>query len=252
MYCGALYTYKRWSAEKSCGREPVSLTGIAGVENIRGKFMRQNLLTSVILTGGCLLLLSGSPVLAQMPAQPGQPGMPGQNPAMTRQTPNVPAETTPQMSNKVDDKRFVRDADMSGMTEIALGKLAADKGATDAVKKFGQKMVDDHTKADEELKKLAEAKSVSLPDSLDSKHQSRVDKLSKLSGAAFDKAYIKDAKKDHEQDVRDYQAEAHNGSDADVKSYASKTLPDLQQHLAMVKGLSKGKTETADADRSKQ
>jgi len=177
--------------------------------------------------------------------------MAGQNPTMSPQNPNAPVDT-PQMSNKVDDKTFVRDAAMSGMTEIALGRLAADKGSTNAVKQFGQKMVDDQTKANEELKKIAEAKSVSLPDSLDSKHQSRVDKLSKLSGAGFDKAYIKDAMKDHQQDVRDYQAEASNGSDADVKNFASKTLPELQEHLATVKGLSKGKTETANADRSKQ
>ena len=97
--------------------------------------------------------------------------------------------------------------------------------------------MDDHTKAVEELKQIAGKESVPVPESLDSKHRSRVDKLSKLSGADFDRAYVKDQVKDHQQDVKEFQLEAENGTDMNVKSYAAKTLPTLQQHLEMAKNL---------------
>jgi putative membrane protein len=105
--------------------------------------------------------------------------------------------------------------------------------------------VDDHTKANDELKKLADAQSIDIPATLDSKHQSRIDKLSKLSGTDFDRAYIKDQLKDHEQDVREFQEEAQGGSDATVKDFAAKTLPTLQEHLATAKGLGKVKSAKA-------
>ncbi|HLY19536.1 MAG TPA: DUF4142 domain-containing protein [Bryobacteraceae bacterium] len=210
----------------------------------------------ILLTGGTALLsglllaqVPGSPQTMSQPGQPGRPGSPT-NPTMNPDVAGEPART----QAKVDDKKFVQDAAMGGMTAVELGKLAAEKGSSDAVKQFGQRMVDDHTKATEELKKLADAKSINIPGSLDSKHRSRVDKLSKLSGAQFDKAYIKDQLKDHEQDVRDFQTEAQKGNDVAVKEFAAKTLPTLQEHLNMAKGINKGKSTaaTADADRSKQ
>lgn len=194
--------------------------------------MRKILLIIAMLTGGSLYLLTGSPVLAQVPSSqqpsagaPSRSSVPSSNPPMSERVPGT-------------------------TNEVTLGKLAAEKGSTDAVKQFGQRMVDDHTKANEELKKIATAQSLSIPDSIDKKHQSRVDKLSKLTGAEFDRAYIKDQLKDHQQDVREFQDEAQNGSDAAVKDFAGKTLPTLQEHLAMVKELNKEK-KTATADRSK-
>ena len=95
-------------------------------------------------------------------------------------------------TNKVDDKKFVKDAALGGMAEVELGKLDTQKAASEAVKQFGQKMVDDHTKANDQLKEVASKENITIPDSLDSKHQARIDKLSKLSRPDFDKAYIKD------------------------------------------------------------
>jgi len=141
----------------------------------------------------------------------------------------------------VDDRKFLKDAAMDGLTEVALGKLAIEKASSDAVKQFGQKMIDDHTKASDELKQLAAGGNVSVPDALDSKHQSRAEKLAKLSGAEFDKAYIKDQLKYHQQNVKEFQEEAQYGSVAEVKSFASKTLPTLQQHLELAKDLNKNK-----------
>lgn len=135
--------------------------------------------------------------------------------------------------------KFVKDAALGGMTEVELGRLAAQKATRDDVKQFGQKMVDDHTKANDQLKDIATKSSMEVPSSLDSKHQARVDKLSALSGAAFDKAYVKDQLKDHQQDVSEFQSEAQGGSDPNIKQFAASTLPTLQEHLSMVKDLSK-------------
>ncbi len=151
----------------------------------------------------------------------------------------TPGNTPDAMPMKVDDKKFVKDAALGGMTEVELGKLAAQKASSDAVKQFGQKMVDDHTKANDELKQIASKESISVPDSLDSKHQSRIDKLAKLSGPDFDKAYIKDQVKDHQSDVTDFKNEAQYGSDPNVKQFATSTLPTLEEHLSTVKELNK-------------
>jgi putative membrane protein len=136
--------------------------------------------------------------------------------------------------NKIDEKRFVKDALVGGLTEVELGKLAVQKASSDAVRQFAQKMIDDHSKANDELRTIAAKENITVPDSLDSKRQSKVDKLAKLSGADFDRAYIKDALKD--QDVQSFQQEAKSGSDPDVKSFASKTLPTLEDHLTTAKG----------------
>ena len=201
--------------------------------------------------GTLLLFGTASIALAQSPttAPAGQTGpqqtSPGQaTPGMT------PGDTQASMSAKVDDKKFVKDAAVGGMTEVELGKLATQKALSDQVKQFGQKMVDDHTKAGEQLKQLAGKENIQIASRLDSKHQSRVDKLSKLSGADFDKAYVKDQLKDHESDVRDFSAEAQNGSDPNVKAFASSTLPTLQQHLDLVKNLNKAEKEASKPAKS--
>jgi len=213
--------------------------------------MRRNSLFSMtVVTAG---LVAGFSLLAQNPsssgggAQGGQPGGAGGAP-MSEQAPTAGAGgpgggmATPPMQTKVDDKKFIKDATMGSMTEVALGKLATEKASSDSVKQFAQKMVDDHGKSTEELKKAAQQANVNVPDSLDSKHQSRVDKLSKLSGADFDRAYIKDQLKDHQKDVKDFQDEAQSGTDPNVRTVAAKLLPTLQQHLDTVKDLSKEKT----------
>jgi len=146
---------------------------------------------------------------------------------------------------KVDDKKFVKEAALGGLTEVELGKVAAEKASSPEVKQFAQKMVDDHTKANEQLKQIASKSNIPIADTLDSKHQSRIDKLSKLSGPDFDKAYVKDQVKDHEKDVKEFQAEAQGGTDPNVKSFAASTLPVLQEHLDMIKNLNKSTKSSA-------
>ncbi len=135
------------------------------------------------------------------------------------------------------DRKFATMAAMDGMTEVELGRLAAERGSSDAVKQFGQRMVDDHSKANDELKQWAETAGVMLPTALDAKHQAMVARMSGLSGAAFDRAYAKEMVKDHIKAVQLFQREADRGTDAGLKSFASSKLPTLREHLEMARSL---------------
>jgi putative membrane protein len=133
------------------------------------------------------------------------------------------------------DKRFILEAAAGGMAEVELGRLAVDKASNADVKQFGQRMVDDHGKANDELKTLASQKNVTLPAGLDAKHKATRDRLAKLSGDAFDKAYMRDMVADHNKDVAEFQRVSKTAKDGDVKAFAAKTLPTLQEHQKMAK-----------------
>jgi len=120
-----------------------------------------------------------------------------------------------------------------GLAEVELGNLAKDKASNADVKAFGQQMVDDHSKANDELKQLASSKGITLPTETDAKHKAERDRLSKMSGAEFDKAYMQAMVADHRTDVNEFRRESQRGGDADVKSWAAKTLPTLEHHLQM-------------------
>jgi putative membrane protein len=201
--------------------------------------MRKILLTACVL--GTTLLAQSQPPAGgggQSPTTP--PTLPESSAGGAGSPGASPGGATPEpMPRKVDDKKFVKDSALGGMTEVELGKLATQKASSDAVKQFGQRMVDDHSKANDQLKEIAGKSNIEVPAALDSKHQSRIDKLAKLSGPAFDKAYIKDQVKDHERDVDDFKSEAQGGSDPNVKQFAMQTLPTLQEHLNAVKDLKK-------------
>jgi putative membrane protein len=140
---------------------------------------------------------------------------------------------------KFDEKDTEKDADFAvaaadgGMLEVQLGQLAVSKGTTDAVKKFGQSMVDDHSKANNELKALAAQKNITLPSSLSDEKQKKYNDLSEKTGAEFDKAYAKFMVEDHKEDIDAFKKEAENGKDADLKSWAAGKVPVLEHHLSM-------------------
>ena len=139
-----------------------------------------------------------------------------------------------------DDMKFVRTANAGGEMEVALGKLAAEKASNADVKAFGQKMVDDHSKANEELGKLASSKGVDFTAGKEKRQKKIDDKvadMSKKSGADFDKDYVDDMVKDHEKDVKDFKKQAEVGKDEDVKKWAAQTLPTLEEHLKMIKDI---------------
>jgi len=144
------------------------------------------------------------------------------------------------------DESFVKEAAMGGMAEVELGKLASEKAANERVKSFGQKMVTDHGQANEQLKSLAAGKRIALSSSVDQTHKARYDQLKGLSGAAFDRAYVTSMLADHEKDVAAFQKEAKSGRDPEVKAWAGKTLPTLEEHLKMVRELERQVVSTGN------
>ncbi len=157
--------------------------------------------------------------------------------------PLVKTEPAKPMSDKGDavvtggDLAFMNDAAPGGMAEVELGKLAVSKSQNAEVKAFAQKMIDDHSKAGEDLKQLAAQKKVMLPPDVLPAHKQLMEKLSKLSGADFDKEYVKAMVEAHEKDVTAFENASKTAGDADVKALATKTLPILKMHLEMINGI---------------
>lgn len=137
------------------------------------------------------------------------------------------------------DTKFAKEAASGGMAEVQLGQLAVQNASSEQVKKFGQRMVDDHTKANDQLKGIAAKDNITLPTDLNAKDKATLQRLQGLKGAAFDRAYMQDMVKDHQHDVSDFQKEASSGSNPDLKSFASQTVPTLQDHLKMAQDASR-------------
>lgn len=132
------------------------------------------------------------------------------------------------------DRAFMMKAAQDGIAEVETGKLAETNGANATVKSFGQRMQQDHGKANDELKSIAQSKGVTLPTSTDRTHARLAKQLQAQKGDAFDKLYAREAGvKDHKSAVALFSRQAQKGSDPDVKAFAAKTLPTLQEHLKM-------------------
>src|SRR5262245_54301690 len=138
-------------------------------------------------------------------------------------------------------QQFIKDAAAGGMAEVKLGELAEQNAHSDAVKSFGKRMRDDHSKANSELEDLAAKKNVALPNGIDAKSKATYDRLSKLKGTEFDRAYMNAMLQDHRHDVAEFQSAAKS-SDPDVQAFASKTLPTLQSHLDEAQQIASGST----------
>lgn len=140
------------------------------------------------------------------------------------------------------DAGFVTNASGAGLAEVELGKLAVTNGGSAKVKAFGQRMVDDHTKAGEELKNLASGdRGYSTAETPPPANQKDIDALKRLNGAAFDKEYAKVSVADHQKAVAIFEVEAEKGSNKELQAFAKKTLPTLKQHLKMARALNSGK-----------
>jgi putative membrane protein len=135
------------------------------------------------------------------------------------------------------DQKFITNAVGAGLVEVQLGRWAAQNGTSPEVKQFGKQMIEHHSKANTELMQLASSKGLTLPTELDEKQLREVTKVSRLTGADFDKAFSKKMLKDHEGAVSDFEKQSTNGDDADVKAFAAKALPTLQEHLQMARAL---------------
>jgi putative membrane protein len=137
------------------------------------------------------------------------------------------------LSFKKADDSFLSKASQANLSEMEEGKLAASMGESAEVKKYGQQMLNDHTAAQNDLLALAKKETVSLPKAADEEHQAIKMELMKLSGHAFDSAYLKNQLLDHQSAVVLFQAEIESGKDPDVIVYAKKYLPKLKMHLQM-------------------
>jgi len=142
----------------------------------------------------------------------------------------TPHATGANQNTTLTTRQFIEHAAIGGMAEVKLGQLAQQKAASDEVKNFGKRMVDDHSKANDELKRLASKKHVTLPKDVGAKHKSVYERLSKLSGQEFDREFMDTMAKDHQEVVAEFE-KAAKSSDPDVQAFASRTLPTLHAHL---------------------
>ena len=185
------------------------------------------------------MLLCGSMGLAQMhdsAPQTGQaPGQtPGQNPSMDPQmNGNQAGQPSPV------DRMFVGKAMQGGLAEVQLGQLTLQKSNNPQVKEFAQRMIDDHTKLNQQMKPVAQQLGVTVPDQISKNDRKTIAKLQALSGSAYDQAYIKDMVKDHKQDLSEFQMEASSGQDQTVKDAANQGSKVIAQHLQMAQQLAK-------------
>jgi putative membrane protein len=135
------------------------------------------------------------------------------------------------------DNEFATKAAAGGLTEVALGTLATQNGGSQDVKDFGAKMVADHGKANDNLKAVAAKNSITIPDKPTTEQQAMIDKMSKETGAVFDKAYIRGMVKAHIADKALFAQESTDGKNADLEQFASDTLPVIKEHLSMIEGM---------------
>ncbi|HEY4200718.1 MAG TPA: DUF4142 domain-containing protein [Devosiaceae bacterium] len=172
-----------------------------------------------------LVALSASPVLAQ------------------NADPLLPPVITSDLTNITSPPDFAQVAAISGMFEVEASKLALDKASAKDVKAFAQQMIDDHTKAADEMDTAADSQGgVTVPDAIDDEHQRMLDQLKDASGASFDQLYTRMQIEIHQDAVALFDNYSKNGDAGALKDFAGKTLPTLQQHLEMAQKLASGTT----------
>jgi len=131
------------------------------------------------------------------------------------------------------DKDFFTKAARGGMAEVELGNLAQQRGSSDAIKNFGKKLVNDHTKLNNDLRDIAVRQNLTLPMDLSSEERRTIDKLSKLSGASFDREFWKDSVSEHRDDIAEFRKEVDKGENQALKDFAASSIPILEEHLRM-------------------
>ncbi len=145
------------------------------------------------------------------------------------------AQVNPTLSTS--DATFMTEGARGGMSEVQMGQLAQRNGRSAAVKRFGQQMVSHHGRSNQEMMALAQRKEIAPPATIGAEQQRIYDDLAKLRGSAFDRAYARAMVQDHQEDLRLYQTEAADGTDPDVKAFAARHVPVLQEHLRMAQRL---------------
>ena len=216
------------------------------------------------VTAAAVWALSGAPVLAQSSGagstgsasgsgatdqagskpggHAGGEGVTGTSPRGTDQQGGSTAGTTGQSTTdskaKPSDRTFIARAAAGGLAEVKLGTLASEKATNADVKKFGEMMVTDHTKANDQLKQIASAQQVTPPADLKPQDQALYDQLSKLSGDEFDRTYMRHMVEDHQKDVAEFKKASTTAGDPALKQFATETLPTLEKHLQDARSVS--------------
>jgi putative membrane protein len=132
-------------------------------------------------------------------------------------------------------QEFVKTVSADNLAEIDLGRLALKHATSEDVKTFARRIVDDHTKANSELNKIADTKRIILAAETDKKHRTLMDRLLTLKGADFDHEFMKQMVNDHKEAVALFEREAKDGQDPQLRDFASKTLPTLREHLKLAR-----------------
>ncbi len=135
---------------------------------------------------------------------------------------------------KGPDMKFAMMVAQTDLAEIQMGNLALQKSSNDQVKKLAQKLIDDHTKTSDAMKQIATKKGMTVPTETDAKHKALAAKLQNESGAKFDKDFLESNSKDHHKVVAAFQKESTNGTDPDIKGFATQFLPAIQEHTTMI------------------
>ena len=183
----------------------------------------RRLLASTSLT----FMLAVAPVWAQV----GNPA------AMSPGTPQSQRGTPAPNQPNQQDRLFVQEAGIGGMAEVALGRLAEQRAQNAAIKDFGRHMVQDHGKANDQLANLARAANIPVPQALDPEHRAIQEQLEKLSGGAFDLAYIRGQVQEHQKTSLLLEWEVGSGQDAELQRFAAATLPVVLDHLQEARDL---------------
>ncbi|KJS30990.1 MAG: hypothetical protein VR64_12945 [Desulfatitalea sp. BRH_c12] len=147
---------------------------------------------------------------------------------------NIDGETSAAGLSK-QDQEFVEKAAKGGLMEVQLGTIAAQRARSSEVKQFGQMMVDEHSKANQQLMEIAAQKNIHLPRQLDSDQQEMIQDFSKKSGSEFDSEYMNHMVDDHQEDIDVFKEQAEDGRDPALKQFASTTVPKLEKHLQKAK-----------------
>jgi putative membrane protein len=176
-----------------------------------------------------IALALGAPAWAQSRTQAPQP--------QTSTPARSPSNVVTQSGSA--DVEFILKAAQGGMAEVELGRVASQQASSDEVKKFGQRMVDDHGKGGEELKTIAQSRGIALPADMENKDKALRDRLAKLNGKNFDRTYMRNMVADHRTDVAEFKREANSGKDPEVKAWAAKMLPTLEDHLRVAQAANK-------------
>lgn len=143
-----------------------------------------------------------------------------------------------QSAPSITDQKFANYAMTDGLFEVALANQAVSKSTNPYVKDFANRMLQDHTKQDQQLAQLSQKDGFQVPGAMGSDKEKRLQKFSGMSGSAFDRAYMSYEVKEHKEDITEFSNEAKTGSNPDMKSFASDAIPHLQMHLTMAKNVS--------------